>query len=414
MQHPVVIVGASMGGLRAAEALRRFGYLGPITAIGDEPYAPYNRPPLSKEVLATEVSHEAVAFLQRTATQDVNWVLGSRVVSADLEHQTVTDANGEVYPYGVLIVATGLRPRRLEVANGMLAGRHAVRTLDDAIGLRAELVPGAKVVIMGSGFIGCEVAATARKLGCDVKVVGPGTHPIVRPLGVELASELQRRHESQGVEFFMKRKVVDLLGSSRVEGAVLDDGTVLECEVLVEAIGSHENTEWLQGNDIDVTAGVLTDDALRAVRASNGAPWNNVFAIGDVARFVNPIFDEIPRRVEHWNIPTDSAKRVGKVVATMLGDGVGGAAAAPAELNEVLNEGFAPIPSFWSDQYDMHILAYGLLGLADEIKLIDGEISGDCVFGYYRGGKMVGVCGIGLRSVVQKYRSVFTVEGGKA
>jgi NADPH-dependent 2,4-dienoyl-CoA reductase/sulfur reductase-like enzyme len=414
MQHPVVIVGASMGGLRAAEALRRFGYLGPITAIGDEPYAPYNRPPLSKEVLATEVSHEAVAFLQRTATQDVNWVLGTRIVSADLQHQTVTDANGEVYPYGVLIVATGLRPRRLEVPNGMLAGRHAVRTLDDAIGLRAELVHGAKVVIMGSGFIGCEVAATARKLGCDVKVVGPGTHPIVRPLGVELASELQRRHEAQGVEFFMKRKVVDLLGSSRVEGAVLDDGTVLECDVLVEAIGSHENTEWLQGNDIDVTAGVLTDDALRAVRASNGAPWNNVFAIGDVARFVNPIFDETPRRVEHWNIPTDSAKRVGKVVATMIGDGIGGAAVETAAFNEVLNEGFAPIPSFWSDQYDMHILAYGLLGLADEIKLIDGEISGDCVFGYYRGGKMVGVCGIGLRSVVQKYRSVFTLEGDKA
>ncbi len=411
MIHPVVIVGASMGGLRAAEALRRFGYLGPITAIGDEPYAPYNRPPLSKEVLATQVSHEAVAFLQRTATQDVNWVLGTRIVAADLEHQTVTDANGEVYPYGVLIVATGLRPRRLEVPNGMLAGRHAVRTLDDAIGLRASLQPGARVVIMGSGFIGCEVAATARKLGCDVKVIGPGTHPIVRPLGVELASELQRRHEAMGVEFFMKRKIVDLAGTSHVTGAILDDGTELDCDVLVEAIGSHENTEWLEGNDIDVSAGVLTDDALRAVKASGDGVWNNVFAIGDVARFVNPIFDEVPRRVEHWNIPTDSAKRVGKVVATMLGDGIGGSPADSESFNAVLAEGFAPIPSFWSDQYEMHILAYGLLALADDIKLIDGEISGDCVFGYYRGGKMVGVCGIGLRSVVQKYRSVFTLEG---
>ncbi len=413
MIHPVVIVGASMGGLRAAEALRRFGYLGPITAIGDEPYAPYNRPPLSKEVLATQVSHEAVAFLQRTATQDVNWVLGTRIVAADLEHQTVTDANGEVYPYGVLIVATGLRPRRLEVPNGMLAGRHAVRTLDDAIGLRASLQPGARVVIMGSGFIGCEVAATARKLGCDVKVIGPGTHPIVRPLGVELASELQRRHEAMGVEFFMKRKIVELAGTSHVTGAILDDGTVLDCDVLVEAIGSHENTEWLEGNDIDVSAGVLTDDALRAVKASGDGVWNNVFAIGDVARFVNPIFDEVPRRVEHWNIPTDSAKRVGKVVATMLGDGIGGSPADSEKLNAVLAEGFAPIPSFWSDQYEMHILAYGLLALADDIKLIDGEISGDCVFGYYREGKMVGVCGIGLRSVVQKYRSVFTLEGAQ-
>lgn len=413
MIHPVVIVGASMGGLRVAESLRRFGYLGPITAIGDEPYAPYNRPPLSKEVLATEVSHEAVAFLQRTATQDVNWVLGTRIVAADLEHQTVTDANGEVYPYGVLVVATGLRPRRLEVANGLLAGRHAVRTLDDAIGLRAVLVPGARVVIMGSGFIGCEVAATARKLGCDVKVIGPGTHPIVRPLGVELASELQRRHEAMGVEFFMKRKIVDLVGTTHVTGAILDDGTVLDCDVLVEAIGSHENTEWLEGNDIDVSSGVLTDYALRAVKASGSGVWENVFAIGDVARFVNPIFDEVPRRIEHWNIPTDSAKRVGKVVAAMLGDGIGGSPADSESLDAILAEGFAPIPSFWSDQYDMHILAYGLLGLADEIKLIDGEISGDCVFGYYREGKMVGVCGIGLRSVVQKYRSVFTLEGAK-
>ena len=413
MIHPVVIVGASMGGLRAAEALRRFGYLGPITAIGDEPYAPYNRPPLSKEVLATQVSHEAVAFLQRTATQDVNWVLGTRIVAADLEHQTVTDANGLVYPYGVLIIATGLRPRRLEVANGMLAGRHAVRTLDDAIGLRAALKPGSRVVIMGSGFIGCEVAATARKLGCEVKVIGPGTHPIVRPLGVALASELQRRHQSMGVEFFMKRRIVDLLGTTHVTGVVLDDDTVLDCDVLVEAIGSHENTEWLEGNDIDVSAGVLTDNALRAVKASGAGVWENVFAIGDVARFANPIFDDVPRRVEHWNIPTDSAKRVGKVVATMLGDGLGGSPADSANLSAVLAEGFAPIPSFWSDQYDMHILAYGLLALADEIKLIDGEISGDCVFGYYREGKMVGVCGIGLRGVVQKYRSVFTLESGQ-
>ena len=171
MTKPVVIVGASMGGLRAAEALRRFGYLGPITAIGDEPYSPYNRPPLSKEVLANEVSHEAVAFAQRPATADVNWVLGTRAESADLEHRTVTDSNGQVHPYSALIIATGLRPKRLQVSNSELAGRHAVRTLDDAIALRAALVPGARVVILGAGFIGCEVAATARKLGCDVTVV---------------------------------------------------------------------------------------------------------------------------------------------------------------------------------------------------------------------------------------------------
>ena len=396
MTKPVVIVGASMGGLRVAEALRRFGYAGPITAIGDELYAPYNRPPLSKEVLAKEVSHEAVAFAQRPATEDVNWVLGTRVVSADLDHKTVTDSNGETHAYSALIAATGLRPKRLQVPNGELAGRHAVRTLDDAIGLRATLLPGARVVILGAGFIGCEVAATARKLGCEVTVVAPGVHPIVRPLGVALAKEIQRRHEAEGVRFLMKTTVTDLIGTVHVEGVKLDSGEQLDCDVLVEAIGSHANTEWLEGTDVDITDGILTDNAMRAIR-TDGTVHEDVFAIGDVARFANPIFDDIARRVEHWNIPTDTAKRVGQVLGAKLN--------SAENWPSVLDEQFAPVPSFWSDQFEMHILAFGLLALADEVKLIAGEIEGDCVFGYYRAGTMVGVCGIGLRSTVQGYRA---------
>jgi NADPH-dependent 2,4-dienoyl-CoA reductase/sulfur reductase-like enzyme len=391
MPNPVIIVGASMGGLRAAEALRRFGYAGAITVIGDEPHAPYNRPPLSKEVLAAEVSHEAVAFPQRDSTADVNWLLGTRVDSADLEHGTVTDSNGETHPYSTLIVATGLRPRRLQVTNSELSGRHAVRTLDDAIALRSDLNPGAKVVVLGAGFIGCEVAATARKLGCEVTVVAPGVHPMIRPLGIELARELERRHEAMGVEFRMKTAVTDLVGTTRVEGVVLDTGETLACDVLVEAIGSHPNTEWLEGNDLDLSDGVLADNDLRAVKA-DGASWSNVFVIGDVARFANPLFDDVARRVEHWNIPTDTAKRVAQV------------------FNRVADGPFAPIPSFWSDQYEMHILAYGLLALADEVKLIAGEIEGECVFGYYRAGKMVGVCGIGMRTTVMSYRKEFELK----
>jgi NADPH-dependent 2,4-dienoyl-CoA reductase/sulfur reductase-like enzyme len=393
---PVVIVGASMGGLRAAEALRRFGYLGPITAIGDEPYSPYNRPPLSKEVLANEVSHEAVAFAQRPATADVNWVLGTRAESADLEHRTVTDSNGQVHPYSALIIATGLRPKRLQVSNSELAGRHAVRTLDDAIALRAALVPGARVVILGAGFIGCEVAATARKLGCDVTVVAPGVHPIVRPLGVELARELQRRHEAEGVRFKMKTAITDLLGEGTVAGVLLDSGEELACDVFVEAIGSDTNTEWLEDTGLNLSDGVLTDNAMRALRV-DGSACEDVFAIGDVARFANPMFDDVARRVEHWNIPTDTAKRVGQVLAARLN--------AAENWPAVLDDTFAPVPSFWSDQFEMHILAFGLLALADEVKLIHGEIESDCVFGYYREGQMVGVCGIGMRSTVQGYRA---------
>lgn len=388
MSHPVVIVGASMGGLRMAESLRRFGYAGAITVIGDEPHLPYNRPPLSKAVLAETVSHEAVAFEQRESTNDVNWVLGTRVQSADLDHAVVTDVNGDVHPYSALVVATGLRSKRLNVPNGELRGRHAVRTLDDAIALRAELAPGARVVIVGAGFIGCEVAATARKLGCDVTVVAPGIHPMQRPLGAELAAEMQRRHEAEGVTFRMKTSVTDLVGTLAVEGVALDDGTTIPCDVLVEAIGSHDNTEWLDGNDLDLAVGVRTTNDLRAVKSS-GEAWDNVFVIGDVARFPNPIFDDECRRIEHWNIPTETAKRAAQV------------------FTGVAHGEFRPIPSFWTDQYDNHLLAYGVLSLADEVKLMDGDVSGDCVFGYFRAGEMVGVCGIGMRSVVQSHRANF-------
>ena len=379
-----------MGGLRTAEALRRFGYAGAITVIGDESWAPYNRPPLSKEVLAGDVvSHETVAFPQRAATEDVGWVLGHRVVSADLANETVTTDDGEVFEYSHLIVATGLRPKRQVYPNNIHAGRHIIRTLDDAMGLRAELQPGARVVVLGAGFVGCETAATARKLGCEVTIVAPGTVPLLRPLGVELASELQKRQEAEGVRFLMKRSVVDLVGDARIAAVALDDGSEIECDVFIEAIGSLPNTEWLEGNDLDLSDGLLCNQNLRALKAS-GESWSNVWGVGDVVRFPNPIFDDVPRRVEHWNIPSECAKYVGNAIA---------AGSTEAE--------FRPIPSFWSDQFDVHILSFGLLALADSNRLVEGSLDGDCVFEYYRGDKLVGAAGIGMRSVVQGYRKVF-------
>ena len=194
----------------------------------------------------------------------------------------------------------------------------------------------------------------------------------------------------------MKTAVSDLIGNTKVSGVLLDTGEELACDVFIEAIGSDTNTEWLEGTGLDLSDGVLTDNAMRAVK-TNGNLTEDVFAIGDVARFTNPLFDGVARRVEHWNIPTDTAKRVGQVLAAKLNE----AENWPA----VLDETFAPMPSFWSDQFEMHILAFGLLGLADEVKLLHGEVEGDCVFGYYRDSKMIGVCGIGLRSTVQGYRA---------
>lgn len=397
MIRPVVIVGASMGGLRAAETLRKSGYAGRLVVIGDEPHAPYNRPPLSKEVLAEQVDHAAVAFPLSEVLDDVEWVLGNAVVSTDLDAQTITLADGQVVEYNSLIIASGLRPRRLDMPGQPARGAHAIRTLDDAMALRPELKPGAKVVVYGAGFIGCEAAATATKLGATVTVVGKGPVPMLRPLGQQLAEDIQRRHEAHGVRFVMNTYLTEILGDDSVTGVVLDNGETLECDVLIESIGSLPNTEFLEGNDIDIESGVHVNAALHALR-NDGTPWANVFAVGDVARFPIPQFDPTTRRVEHWNIPTEMARKVGKQVALQLGDDV------EAHATE-LAKNFAPIPSFWSDQFEVSLLAYGLLDQGTEVRLLEGEVGGDCIYGYYRGDDMVGVCGIGMRSKVMGYRN---------
>ncbi|AXE55080.1 NAD(P)/FAD-dependent oxidoreductase [Aurantimicrobium sp. MWH-Uga1] len=397
MTRPVIVVGASMGGLRAAETLRKSGYEGRLVVIGDEPHAPYNRPPLSKEVLAEQVDHAAVAFPLSEVLDDVEWVLGNAVVSADLDTQSVTLADGQVLDYSCLIIATGLRPRRLDLPGKPNSGAHAIRTLDDAMALRAELKQGAKVVVYGAGFIGCEAAATATKLGASVTVVGRGPVPMLRPLGQQLAEDIQRRHEAHGVRFVMNTFLTEILGEEKVTGVVLDNGETLECDVLIESIGSLPNTEFLEGNDIDIESGVHVNSTLHALR-KDGTPWSNVYAIGDVARFPIPQFDPTTRRVEHWNIPTEMARKVGKQVALQLGEDL------EAHATE-LAKNFAPIPSFWSDQFEVSLLAYGLLDQGEDVRLLEGEVGGECIYGYFKGDDMVGVCGIGMRSKVMGYRN---------
>lgn len=382
-----------MGALRTAESLRKAGYAGPIRVLGEEPHAPYNRPPLSKDVLAEVVTHEAVAFPARPATADVDWRLGARATHLDLDSRTVTTADGDGHRYGALVIATGLRPRRLAV--DPLPGRHVVRTLDDAIALREELVPGAEVVIVGSGFIGCEVAATATKLGCVVTVVSPSTEPMVSALGEPIASEVRKRHEEHGVEFALGRTVVDLTGEGHVESVVLDDGTVLRADVVVEAIGAVVNDEWLTGSGLDLGDGVLADNALRAV-TEQGDALDNVYVVGDIARFPNPMFDDVARRIEHWNIPTDTGRRAGAVLGAWLADDGTYAEAAASE--------FAPMPSFWSNQFDVSLQAYGMPSLADDIRILDGDIEHDVIVGYHRAGRLIGVVGLGPKGPLVPYR----------
>ncbi|CAM5402441.1 NAD(P)/FAD-dependent oxidoreductase [Streptomyces chartreusis] len=392
MTGRVVVAGASMGGLRAAEQLRAAGWTGTITVVGDEPHMPYNRPPLSKEVLAGKAPFESLAFTPKAAAADVDWRLGTRVAAARLAERTVALDDGSEIPYDGLVVATGMRPRRLRCP-GPLAGRHTVRTIDDAQGLREELTrTGARVVVVGAGFIGCEVAATAVALGVtEVTVVDPLPLPMVGPLGDLLARALLKRHEERGVRFALGTGVAGFEGEDRVTGVVLSDGTVLPADVVVESVGSVANTEWLAGNGLDLTDGVLTDEQLRV----GGRP--EVVAVGDVARFPNARYDGASRRVEHWSIPTDTAKHAARTLAAHLAGGQAGSAP------------FAPLPTFWSDQHDFRLQSFGapVLGLGD-VRVLDGDPEGDVLVGYHADDRLVGVVALGGHSAAMgaaRYRA---------
>ncbi|MEW2486351.1 FAD-dependent oxidoreductase [Streptomyces sp. NPDC048411] len=378
----IVVVGASMAGLRAAEQLRAAGWTGTITVIGDEPHMPYNRPPLSKEVLAGKAPFESLAFTPRASAADVEWRLGTSVTAGRLAERVVVLDDGTELAFAGLVVATGMRSRRLRCDGpcGPDSGRHTVRTLADAQGLRDELIrPGVRVVVVGAGFIGCEVAATAVGLGVtEVTVVDPEPLPMLRPLGELLARALHKRHEERGVRFALGTGVLGFEGEDRVTGVVLSDGTVLAADVVVESVGSVANTEWLDGNGLDLSDGVLTDEQLRV------GEFPYVVAVGDVARFPNARYDGVPRRVEHWSIPGDTAKHAAKsLVAHLTG--------ADAEAGP-----FAPLPTFWSDQHEFRLQSFGapVLGIGD-VRVLDGDPDGDVLVGYHTDGRLVGVVALG-------------------
>ena len=382
---PVVIVGAGLGGLRTAEALRGAGYDQHIVIIGDEPHLPYNRPPLSKEALAGGVDVEDLHFRRRASIDDVEWRLGSRVVASDLAGSTVTLEDGTVIPFSGLVIASGIRPRQLPIP-GPTAGRVLLRGADDAAHLRDQLGPGSRLVILGAGFIGCEVAATARKLGADVDVIALDEEPLIRPLGSEFGAAMRRHHENSGVRFHMGRTVTEFLGEERVTGVRLDDGTEIPATVVLEAVGSVPNVEWLEGNGLDLSDGVPVDESLRVLDSPVPA-----VAVGDIARHPNALFPGGPWRIEHWNMPTEIGRHAGKTLATVLTGA------------EVETAPFSALPSFWSDQYDLNIQSFGMPGLGEPV-LVDGSLDGDCIVEYRKDGELVGVVGVNRSKDLMDYR----------
>ncbi len=382
----IVVAGGSLGGLRAAEQLRTRGYAGQIQVIGEEPHLPYNRPPLSKEILASPTTAEdalsGLVFRQRASTADVQWSLGVTVVDSDLAKRTVRLDNGETISYDGLVIATGLRPRRLAV--GAAAGRFVMRTIEDSLALRERLRPGARIVVVGAGFIGCEVAATAIKLGCDVTVIEGSTGPMERSIGHMLSSSMKLFLQTHGVRFCAARRVVGLLAGAdgACSGVTLDDGTEVAADAVVEAIGSVPNVDWLEGNNLDITDGVLCDEWMRVVGA------DGVVAVGDIARFPDPALDGATRRVEHWATPGATAKiAAGTLVADLAG--------LPAP------EADTPLSSFWTDLFDVRLFGVGTLSAATSVQELEGDLASPengLALGYLRNDLLVGVVTVGLPS----------------
>ncbi|WP_320777763.1 NAD(P)/FAD-dependent oxidoreductase [Streptomyces sp. CRN 30] len=361
----VVVAGASAAGLAAAEALRREGYDGTLTLVGDEPHLPYDRPPLSKQVLSGAWEPDRVA-LRTPADLDALGLelrLGAAATALDVPDRTVRLADGSAVPYDGLVVATGVRPRRLPGDERA----HVLRTLDDAVALRDRLGPGRRLVVVGAGFLGAEAAAVARAAGCEVTLLEPAAVPLAHAVGERIGRVLSRAHREHGVDLrtgVAVRAVTDA-------GVLTADGEHVEADEVLVAVGSLPNTEWLDGSGLTVRDGLVCDEYCAA------AP--GVYAAGDVARWHHPLFGT-SMRIEHR---TNAAEQ--------------GMAAARNLLHGAARRPFAPVPYFWSDQYDMKVQAYGWLRGHDEVAVVDGDPDVRRFLAVYRSGEHVtGVLAVGM------------------
>jgi NADPH-dependent 2,4-dienoyl-CoA reductase/sulfur reductase-like enzyme len=349
---------------RTAEQLRRAEYAGPITIVSDEDHPPYDRPPLSKEVLRAETDDVALKPVEFYAENDITLLLGSGATKLDTAAQTVTLANGDVIAYDELVIATGLVPKRIPSLPD-LEGIRVLRTFDESLALRKHAGSAEHAVVIGAGFIGCEVAASLRKLGVAVTLVEPQPSPLASVLGQRIGDLVARLHRAEGVDVRCGVGVTGVTGTGHVEKVVLSDGTELDADIVVVGIG------------VEVDNGVVCDAAGRT-----SAP--NVWAIGDVSSWQDVSGHQV--RVEHWSNVADQARTI---VPTMLGG------EAPSSV---------VVPYFWSDQYDVKIQCLGEPEADDVVHVVEDDGRKFLAF-YERDGAVVAVVGGGMPGKVMKQRS---------
>ncbi|SDF41716.1 Reductase C-terminal [Lentzea fradiae] len=384
MQH-LVVVGASLAGLRAAGAARALKFPGRVTLVGDEEHLPYDRPPLSKAYLEAPDGPRVPQLPgadRLTSDLDVDLVLGAPATGLDPRARVLAVGDREI-PFDALVIATGVRPRALPGADG-LAGVHTLRTLDDAVAIRRKLDAGARTVVIGAGFIGSEVASSARSRGLPVTVVESLPTPLVRAVGTTAGAALAGLHARNGTDLRCGVSVEEVLGDDHVTGVRLSDGTVLDADLVVVGIGAEPATAWLSGSGLTLDNGVVCDATLAA------AP--GVHAAGDVARWHNPAFDRL-MRLEHW---TSAAEQGAHAVRNALDP----AAATP----------YRHVPYFWSDWYGSRIQFAGVPH--GEPEIVDGGWDEPSFAALYRDGdRLAGVVTLDKRADVMKYRALITRGG---
>lgn len=368
----ITVVGASLAGLQTARALRSQGFDGRLVIIGDEPHRPYDRPPLSKEFLAGKVGTESLLLEDADDALEAEWRLGTPASALDISSREVVLADGSRVRCDGIVIATGARARPLP-GSGPRAGVHVLRTVDDALGLRDDLVAGSRLVVVGAGFIGGEVASTARALGCEVTVVEAMPTPLAGPLGAEMGAIVSRLHAHHDVRLICGVGVKCLVGRERVEAVELTDGTSLPADVVVVGIGAVPNVEWLSGSGVVLTNGVECDHEGRT-----GVP--GIVAVGDCASWQD-VRRGRPHRIEHW---TGALERPLTAVTSLLS----------GESRHTVSKPTS-IPYFWSDQYDVRIQFAGHAADADSVTVEEGAVeSRDVLAVYRRGDEPVAVLGM--------------------
>jgi len=381
----IAIVGASLAGLRAAETLRAENFAGTIHLVGDEIHKPYDRPPLSKQILSGdwELERTWLTTDEKFDQLDLTLHLGDAAVALNVEELTLALASGETLDVDGVVIATGARTRTIGAPMG---GVHTLRTLDDAIAIKQafESRPN-RVVVVGAGFIGAEVAANARGLGLDVTVIEMAECPFERSLGAEMGAVLADVHRDHGVDLRLGVGCQEIVGDEHVASITLTDGTNIETELVVVGIGVVPNVEWLEGSSLTIDNGVMCDST------SLAAP--GVVAAGDVARWHNVHFDET-MRVEHWDNAITQASHAAKRL--LHGESVGP---------------YAPVPWFWSDQYDRKIQLAGRTTDFDTFEIVEGDIESRKFAAIYgRNGVIVAVLGFNRPRHVMRYRGLIDTK----